>query len=113
MAALTVDETLCNSGYIWYAIGNKVDELNSKGTGSTFKAISKNVLGGTEIPLPPLEKQQQISTILDKLGGLISLRKQQLAKLDELIKASFVEMFGDLKTIQKNIAKSNSRKLAM
>lgn len=95
LAALTVDETLCNSGYLWYAIANKVDELNSKGTGSTFKAISKNVLGGTEIPLPSLNQQQRVSSVLDKLTSLISLRKQQLAKLDELVKARFVEMFGD------------------
>ena len=51
LAALMVNEALCNSGYLWYAIANKVDELNSKGTGSTFKAISKNVLGETEISL--------------------------------------------------------------
>lgn len=95
LAALTVDETLCNSRYLWYAIANKVDELNSKGTGSTFKAISKNVLGETEIPLPSLDRQQHISVILDKLSSLISLRKQQLAKLDELVKARFVEIFGD------------------
>lgn len=93
LAALTVNETLCNSGYLWYAIANKVDELNSKGTGSTFKAISKNVLGETEVFLPSLDRQQQISATLDKLTDLISLRKQQLAKLDELVKARFVEMF--------------------
>ncbi len=95
LAALTVNEALCNSGYLWYAIANKVDELNSKGTGSTFKAISKNVLGGTEIPLLSLDRQQQVSATLDKLTSLIFLRKQQLAKLDELVKARFVEMFGD------------------
>lgn len=95
LAALTVDEALCNSGYLWYAITNKVDELNSRGTGSTFKAISKNVLGETEIFLPPFDKQLQIAAVLDKLTGLISLRKQQLAKLDELVKARFVEMFGE------------------
>lgn len=95
LAALTVDETFCNSRYLWYAIANKVDELNSKGTGSTFKAISKNVLGETEIPLPSLDRQQHISVILDKLSNLISRRKQQLAKLDELVKARFVEIFGD------------------
>ena len=95
LAALTVNESLCNRGFIWYAITNKVDELNSKGTGSTFKAISKNVLGETEIPLPPLNQQIQIAAVLDKLSALISLRKQQLAKLDELVKARFVEMFGD------------------
>lgn len=95
LAALTVDESLCNRKYLWYAIANKVDELNSKGTGSTFKAINRNVLGETEIPLPSLDKQQKISVILDRLTGLILLRKQQLAKLDELVKARFVEMFGD------------------
>lgn len=96
LAALTVDETFCNSRYLWYAILNKVDELNSKGTGSTFKAINKNVLGETEIPLPSLDRQQYVSVILDKLSDLIFLRKQQLVKLDELVKARFVEMFGDI-----------------
>lgn len=95
LAALTVDETLCNSRYLWYAIANKVNELNAKGIGSTFKAISKNVLGETEIPLPSLDKQHRISAILDKLSDLISLCKQQLAKLDELVKVRFVEMFGE------------------
>lgn len=104
LAALTVNEALCNSGYLWYAITNKVDELNSKGTGSTFKAISKNVLGETEIPLPSLDRQQQVSATLDKLTDLISLRKQQLTKLDEVVKARFVEMFGDPITNSKCLA---------
>ncbi|MCI9456534.1 MAG: restriction endonuclease subunit S [Oscillospiraceae bacterium] len=95
LAALTVNEKLSHKKYIWYAIQSKIDELNSKGTGSTFKAISKNILSETEIPLPSLERQQDIATTLDKLTTLISLRKQQLAKLDELVKARFVEMFGE------------------
>ena len=106
LAALTVNEALCNSGYLWYAITNKVDELNSKGTGSTFKAISKNVLGETEIPLPSLDRQQQVSATLDKLTDLISLRKQQLTKLDELVKSRFVEMFGELSSNPFNWRKS-------
>ena len=55
LAALTVNEALCNKDYLWYAIAGKVEELNSKGTGSTFKAMSKNVLAETDIPLPQLE----------------------------------------------------------
>ena len=97
LAALTVNEQLCLKEYLWYAIASKVEELNEKGTGSTFKAISKSVLAETEIPLPSVDKQRYISSVLDKLNNLISLRKQQLAKLDELVKARFVEMFGDLK----------------
>ena len=96
LAAITVNEGLCSKEYVWYAIANKVDELNSKGTGSTFKAISKIMLGETEISLPSLEKQNHISCVLGKLSELISLRKQQLAKLDELVKVRFIEMFGEL-----------------
>lgn len=95
LAALTVDESICSKQYLWYAIANKVEELNSKGTGSTFKAISKSILSETEIPLPPLDEQRRIVSILDKVTSLIALRKQQLALLDELVKARFVEMFGD------------------
>ena len=72
-----------------------MDELNSKGTGSTFKAISKRVLAETEIPLTSLERQTHIADALDLLTRIISLRKQQLSKLDELVKARFEEMFGD------------------
>lgn len=95
LAALTVDERKCKKAYLWHAIGSKVDELNSKGTGSTFKAISKNILAETEIPLPNLDMQTHIAAVLDKIDNLISFRKQQLARLDELVKARFVELFGD------------------
>lgn len=95
LAALTVDETVCDKQYLWYGLASKVDELNSKGTGSTFKAISKNVLAETEIPLPTIDIQKQISLKLDNVCNLISIRKQQLSKLDELVKARFIELFGD------------------
>ena len=96
LAALTVDESKCTKEYLWHAIRSKVSELNSKGTGSTFKAISKNTLAETEIPLPTLDDQRHISASMDKCDHLISLRREQLAKLDELIKARFVELFGDM-----------------
>ena len=95
LAALTVDERKCKKEYLWHAISSKVDELNSKGTGSTFKAISKNILAETEIPLPNLDMQTHIAAVLDKIDNLISFRKQQLARLDKLVKARFVELFGD------------------
>ena len=96
LAALTVNETLCNKDYLWYAITSKVDELNSKGTGSTFKAISKNVLAETDIPLPCLPEQLKMAEKLAKVDELISLRKEQLAKLDQLVKSRFIELFGDV-----------------
>ncbi|WP_130868433.1 restriction endonuclease subunit S [Intestinimonas massiliensis (ex Afouda et al. 2020)] len=95
LAALTVNETLCSPKYLWYGLECKVDELNSKGTGSTFKAINKKTLAETEIPLPPLEEQCRIAATLDKVSDLIAKRRAQLDKLDLLVKARFVEMFGD------------------
>lgn len=58
-------------------------------------SFTVTALKETDIPLPALEKQRNIAAVLDKLTALISLRRQQLDKLDELVKARFVEMFGD------------------
>lgn len=48
-----------------------------------------------EIPLPSLDEQRRIAAVLDKVSDLIAKRREQLDKLDELVKARFVEMFGD------------------
>lgn len=96
LATLTVNEDICAQEYLWHALSGKVDELNSKGTGSTFKAINKKTLSETEIPLPPIDEQRKIAAILDKVSDLIAKRQQQLDKLDEAVKARFVEMFGDV-----------------
>lgn len=58
-------------------------------------SFTVTALKDIEIPLLPLETQRDVVGVLDKVSSLISLRKRQLAKLDELIKARFVEMFGD------------------
>lgn len=95
LAALTVNQKLCVQKYLWYGLESKINELNSKGTGSTFKAINKTTLEETELLLPPLDEQRRIAAVLDKVSDLISKRRAQLDKLDELVKARFVEMFGD------------------
>lgn len=96
LAALTVNRNICIREYLWHALLSKITELNSKGTGSTFKAINKKTLTETEIPLPSLDEQQKIAAVLDKVNDLINKRRQQLDKLDELVKSRFVEMFGDM-----------------
>ena len=95
IAALTVDENVCVQKYLWHALHSKVEELNSKGTGSTFKAINKKILEETEIPLPSLDEQRKIAAVLDKISDLTAKRRRQLDKLDELVKSRFVEMFGN------------------
>ncbi|WP_320917263.1 restriction endonuclease subunit S [Enterocloster bolteae] len=83
-----------NLKYIYYCMKAKHQELNRKGTGSTFKAISKNTLGETQVKKITLQEQNMYVQILDKVEKVIAYRKRQLEKLDTLVKARFVEMFG-------------------
>ena len=82
--------------YLYYFLKGKTAYLNSLGRGATFKEISKSIVENIEIRLPTLEDQKQIGRQFGEVYRLISLRKQQLAKLDELVKARFVELFGDV-----------------
>lgn len=82
--------------YLYFFLKSKTDYLNSLGRGATFKEISKSIVESIEIPLPEVNQQKEIAEKFKKLEQSISLRKQQLAKLDELVKARFVEMFGDV-----------------
>lgn len=95
LASITVNDDKIIEKYIWYALESKVNKLISMGTGSTFKAIGKDVLCNLEIPLPSLEIQHQIATTLDKVTCTITLCNAILKKLDLLVKSRFVEMFGN------------------
>lgn len=67
----------------------------SKTAGAKMPRLGTKVLLDKEIPLPPLEEQRRIAATLDKVSDLIAKRRAQLNKLDLLVKARFVEMFGD------------------
>lgn len=69
--------------------------LLSISSGTSMLKFNKTELKKLEIPIPDIDKQRRIIAVMDKVSNLISLRKQQLAKLDELVKARFVELFGD------------------
>ena len=79
--------------YLYFFLKSKTDYLNSLGRGATFKEISKSIVESIEIPLPEVNQQKEIAEKFKKLEQLISLRKQQLAKLDELVKAQFANTF--------------------
>lgn len=96
LAALTPDKSKVSSEFIFWLLKGKNAELNSKGTGSTFKAIGRKVLEETLVPDISLEKQIEYSEILEKVYAIIQARKEELLKLDDLIKARFVEMFGSI-----------------
>ena len=105
LAALTPDKTKVSSEFIFWLLKGKNDELNCKGTGSTFKAIGRKVLEEILVPDIELKKQIEYSEIIEKVYAIIQIRKQEILKLDELIKARFVELFGDPKYNKSDLVK--------
>ena len=95
LAALTPDRSKVSLEFIYWVLKWKKAELNSKGTGSTFKAISRKVLEETLVPAIDFEKQYEYAEILGKTHSVIKKYKKELNCLDGLIKARFVEMFYD------------------
>lgn len=69
--------------------------LSGNSSGSTFKSIKMNQLERMTFDLPPVTTQKSITTKLTAVRRIIDLRTSQLAALDNLVKARFVEMFGD------------------
>ena len=79
--------------YFFYFMKSVKMEEHSEST--TVPSVRKSKLENIEITVPDMQEQQQIAATLDKLQSIITHRKQQLEKLDELVKARFVEMFGE------------------
>ena len=91
------DEKVVSKKYLYWYLNSQYFQrfINNVGSRAAQAGFNKNDLGAAQIPLVDKERQEEICEVLEKANKLISLRKQQLAKLDELIKARFVEIFGD------------------
>lgn len=92
--AIIPDESKCTSEYLAYEILYKQDELRAIANAPVVPIINKTQFSDIEVRLPLISEQRRVTNKLKKVDMLLSLRKQQLAKLDELVKARFVEMFG-------------------
>ena len=79
--------------YLYYYLLNR--GLNDTITGTAQPQIVRQSLQKVVVEYPELEAQYKIVNKLNKVTNLINNRKQQLSKLDELVKARFVELFGD------------------
>ena len=75
-----------------------VSYINEKTSGAKMPRANSSDLKAVEIECPTIDEQKRITAIFDEVISIIQLRKKELSKLDDLIKARFVEMFGDIKT---------------
>ena len=90
-----------DKNYLFYFMPSALKRIEEKTPFVTVKHLSAKELNKVKVPLPPLDEQRRIAAVLDKVSGLIAKRREQLDRLDELVKARFVEMFGDCKTNPK------------
>lgn len=80
--------------YLYYFMDSYVEELRKLSIGGVIKYIKLENLTDALIELPKVENQKVIVNILDKAKCFLTYRQQQLQKLDDLVKARFVELFG-------------------
>ncbi len=93
--SLVPHKELVDAKYLYHWLKTNQRYLQSLGNGATFKEVSKKIVSGVTIPLPPLEEQRRIAAILDKADELRAGRREAIAKLDTLAQSIFIEMFGD------------------
>jgi type I restriction enzyme S subunit len=90
-----------DQNFLWHWLKNNAALLKSKGKGATFLQVTKEDISSLEIILPPLEEQRRIASILDKAMLFAKNVSKRLQKLDELLQATFIDIFGDPVRIQK------------
>ena len=96
-----------NKKYLYYLLNSKYKELNKFGTGSTFKAITKENLCNLKCAeIPDIKEQIEVVKKLDNVSQIIEIKKKQLEKLSIIIKSQFVEMFEN-----KNYEKLSGKEL--
>lgn len=97
-----IDEDKWYKPYLCKLLLSKKDYFNSQACGATIKGIKIDIVANIDVPEIDYATQRKIAETLSKVDELIAFRDQQLTKLDELIKARFVEMFGDSVANTKN-----------
>lgn len=81
--------------YLYYFMEGYIEELRKQAIGGVIKYIKLGNLTDALIELPSIDEQKAIVDILEKAKNVLDMRNEEISKLDNLIKARFVELFGD------------------
>lgn len=80
--------------YYYLSSPSTYQKFKNMAVGGVVNNLNSDMVRGVTVPIPKMEEQIEIVQTLDNVSNLIFLRKQQLQKLDELVKARFIELFG-------------------
>jgi type I restriction enzyme S subunit len=87
-----VPSSSVDSKYLYWCMRYFTPQIADKGTGTTFKEVSKTIIDNFQIPLPPLEEQRRIAAILDKADDIRRKRKRAIALTEELLRSTFLDI---------------------
>jgi type I restriction enzyme, S subunit len=118
LVAVAKKDKSFNTKYVYYYIFGNIRILEQGFKGAGLKHIAKPYIQNLDIALPNLETQDKIVAILDKAKNLIEKREQTIKMFDELLRATFLDMFGDPilnpkkwdLDVFKNVAKNENSK---
>ena len=94
---IAAKQDIIDEEYLQYALSRRLKHIEEKTAFVTVKHLSAKTLSNLKLEVPSQVEQIKIAQIISKISKAINTKKDELRKLDELIKARFVEMFGDLK----------------
>lgn len=111
ISLIGIDKDKWYKPYLCKLLLSKKDYFNSQARGATIKGIKIDVVANIDVPEIDYATQRKVAATLNKIDTLIVLRKQQLEKLDDLVKARFVEMFGERSSIRPQKLKEVTRRV--
>ncbi len=100
---------LYSTSFLGIFLQSQYDYLRNKSTGATIPHISRKALEDLRIPILDITEQNNIANILSKAENLIAQRKESITILDEFLKSTFLEMFGDPSTNKRKFPKGTIR----
>ena len=93
--SLIPNPELLDINYLFHVMRRMRPMLEAQGRGATFTEVSKAIVERFEIPLPPLDEQKRIATILDKADGINKAAQNAEEKKNQLIRNTYLHLFGD------------------
>ena len=91
------EDEIFDKRFLYYYLSSKAtyEKFQSMAVGGVVNNLNSNMIRRVEVPIPDMTEQSNIADLLDKLKKIVDSRKKELTLLDDLIRARFVEMFGD------------------
>ena len=101
---LDAKKDISSNDFLYYTLKSRIDSIRQKSHGSVFSTITRNTFNDIYLPVPPIDEQHHISSILSSLDDKIELNRRMNKTLEEIGKALFHQLFEheDSSTIELN-----------